>query len=91
MARITSTQLEAFLAFGNASIAVIEVKELVRRSQPDDAAEDLLAELRDAHEQLRELFDQGLDDAVCVLARDVMELASKSIAVLNKEQQRFGS
>ena len=91
MARITSAQLEAFLAFGNASIAVCEVKELARRGQPDDAAEDLLAELRAAHEQLRELFDQGLDDAVCVLARDVMELASKSTAVLNQEQQRSGS
>ena len=91
MARITNAQLEAFLAFGNASIAICEVNELVRRSQPDDAAEDLLAELRDAHEQLRELFDQGLDDAVCVLARDVMELASKSTAVLNQEQQRSGS
>ena len=86
MTRINSDQLEAFLAFGNASIAVCEVKELVRRSQPDDAAEDLLAELRDAHEQLRELFDQGLDDAVCVLARDVMELASRTADVLEQEQ-----
>ena len=91
MARITSAQLEAFLAFGNASIAVCEVKELARRCQPGDAAEDLLAELRDAHEHLRELFDQGLDDAVYVLARDVMELASKSTAVLNQEQQRSGN
>ncbi len=91
MARITSTQLEAFLAFGNASIAVCEVKELARRCQPGDAAEDLLAELRDAHDQLRALFAEGLDDAVCVLARDVMELASKSTAVLNQEQQRSGS
>jgi hypothetical protein len=91
MARITSTQLEAFLAFGNASIAVCEVKELVRRSQPDDATEDLLAELSGAHEQLRGLFAEGLDNAVCVLARDVMELASKSTAELNQEQQRSGS
>ncbi len=51
----------------------------------------MLAELRDAHEQLRELFAEGLDGAVCVLARDVMELASKSTAVLNQEQQRSGS
>ena len=91
MTRITRAQLEAFLAFGNASIAVCEVKELARRCQPGDAAEDLLAELRDAHEHLRELFDQGLDDAVCVLAHDVMELASKSAAVPNQEQQRSGS
>ena len=91
MARITNDQLEAFLAFGSASIAVIEVKALARCRPPSDTAKDLLAELRDAHEHLRELFDQGLDDAVCVLARDVMELASKSTAVLNQEQQRSGS
>ena len=68
-----------------------DVTEELRRCQPGDAAEHLLAELRDAHEQLRELFAEGLDDAVCVLARDVMELASKSTAVLNQEQQRSGS
>ena len=34
MARITGAQLEAFLAFGNASIAVCEVKELARRGSP---------------------------------------------------------
>ena len=59
MARITGAQLEAFLAFGNASIAVCEVKELARRCQPGDAAEDLLAEIRDAHERLRALFAEG--------------------------------
>jgi hypothetical protein len=86
MARITSTQLEAFLAFGNASIAVIEVRELARRSQPGDRATDLLAEIRLAHDQLRALFADGLDDAVCVLARDVMELASRTADVLEQEQ-----
>ena len=56
-----------------------------------DTAEDLLVELSLAHDQLRALFADGLDDAVCVLARDVMDLASKSTAVLNQEQQRSGS
>ena len=86
MSRITSTQLEAFLAFGNASIAVIEVKELARRRPLGDRAKDLLLELRLAHEQLRALFADGLDDAVCVLARDVMELASRMAGVLEQEQ-----
>jgi len=86
MARITSGQLEAFLAFGNASIAVIEVKELARRRPPGDTAKDLLAEVSLVHDQLRALFADGLDDAVCVLARDVMELASRTADVLEQEQ-----
>ena len=86
MARITPDQLEAFLAFGNASIAVIEVKELARRRPPSDTAEDLLAELSLVHDQLRALFADGLDDAVCVLARDVMELASRTADVLEQDQ-----
>jgi hypothetical protein len=86
MSRITSTQLEAFLAFGSASIAVIEVMELARRRPPGKTAEDLLVELRLAHEQLQDLFADGLDDAVCALARDVMELASRTADVLEQEQ-----
>jgi len=86
MARITTAQFEAFLAFGNASIAVIEVKELARRRPPGHTAEDLLAELSLVHDQLRALFADGLDDAVCVLARDVMELASRTADVLEQDQ-----
>ena len=51
-----------------------------------DTAEDLLVELSLAHDQLRALFAEGLDDAVCVLARDVMELASRTADVLEQEQ-----
>jgi hypothetical protein len=36
--------------------------------------------------QLRKLFADGLDDAVIVLARDVMELASETTDVLNQNQ-----
>jgi hypothetical protein len=86
MARITNDQLEAFLAFGNASIAVIEVKELARRRPPGNTARDLLAEVSLVHEQLRKHFADGLDDAVCVLARDVMELASRMADVLEQDQ-----
>jgi hypothetical protein len=49
--------------FGNASIDVTQVKELARSRLVSDVASDLLAEISDAHLQLRELFAQGLDDA----------------------------
>ena len=54
-------------------------------------AGDLLLELKAAHVQLRELFAPGLDDAVIVLARDVMELASETTDVLNQDQGPSGS
>jgi hypothetical protein len=91
MNRITNASIKAFLAFGNASIAVCEVNELARRTQLDDPARDLLAEVRTAHAQLRELFAQGLDDAVIVVARDVMELAFRTTEVLNQDQGPSGS
>ncbi len=90
MTRISSQSLSAFLAFGNASIAVCGVNELVRRGRTDARATDFLVELRTAHVQLREFFDQGHDDAVCALARDVMELASKTTEVLNQDQGPTG-
>jgi hypothetical protein len=83
MARITIAQLEAFLAFGRASIAVCDVRELARRRNVGDASKDLVAELRD-------LFAKGLDDAVCVLAGDVMELASRTADVLKRDQGPSG-
>ena len=91
MNRISNPQLQAFLAFGNASIAVCQVKELARREPSDRRADDLLVEVRDAHVQLRELFADGLDDAVIVQARDVMELASRLAEVLNQDQGPSGS
>ena len=86
MSRISNPQLQAFLAFGNASIAVCQVKELARRAPSDPRADDLLVEIRSAHAQLRDLFADGLDDAVCVRARDVIELASRTAGVLEQEQ-----
>jgi hypothetical protein len=86
MARINRASLETFLAFGNASIAVCQVNELARRTASGARAEDLLVEIRAAHAQLRELFADGLDDAVCVLARDVMELASCVAGLLSQDQ-----
>jgi hypothetical protein len=49
-------------------------------------ARDLLVEIRDAHVRLRELFAEGLDDAVVVLSRDVMDLVSFLTDVLNQEK-----
>jgi hypothetical protein len=85
MARIGKASLRAFLAFGNASIAISEVRELARRRQGDASVDDLLVELRAAHVRLRALFADGLDDAVCALSLDVMELASALTDVLNKD------
>ena len=86
MTRITNPQLEAFLAFGNASIAICEVKELARRRQTSETTGDLLGEIGAAHVRLRELFADGLDDAVLVQASDVMDLASQVAEVLNQMQ-----
>ena len=91
MAGIRNPQLEAFLAFGNASIAVCQVKELARRRESDAVANDLLVEITDAHLRLRELFAQGLDDAVFVLARDVLDLASRMAEMLNQDHGPSGS
>ncbi len=86
MTRITNPQLEAFLTFGNASIAICQVKELARRRPTSETASDLLLEVRAAHVQLRELFANGLDHAVIVQSRDVRELVSRLTEVLNQDQ-----
>jgi hypothetical protein len=87
MTRVSNASLRASLAFGNASIAISEVKKMSRRGQPDASADDLLVKLNAAHVQLRELFAHGLDDAVCALTRDVKELASETTDVLNQDQE----
>jgi len=77
MTRIITASLPAFLAFGNASIAICGVNELARSRQASARAGELLVELRAAHVQLRALFADGLDDAVCALAGDVMEVTTE--------------
>lgn len=91
MTRIGSTQFEVILAFGNASIAACNAKELARRGQLSDETNDLLVEIKAAHVRLRELFSEGLDDAVLVLARDVMDLASRATEILDQEKWPSGS
>jgi hypothetical protein len=91
MTRMSKESLEAFLAFGNASIAVCQVNELARRETSDAPANDLLVGIRAAHAQLRQLFADGLDDAVSVLARDVMELAPPLADAFSQDQGPSGS
>jgi hypothetical protein len=79
------------LGLGDASVAICGVNELARQRQANAQASELLLELRAAHVQLRALFAEGLDDAVCALAGDVMELASCTTHVLNQDQGPSGS
>ena len=87
MGHIDSETFEAFMAFGEASVAFSEVGGLAIRCQPvGDAAGDLLVELRSAHSRLRDLFADGHDDAVCALAPQVIELANRMASALEKDQ-----
>jgi hypothetical protein len=84
------------MAFGKASIAIAKVAGPVNRGQlvgdskdpdaMDPVASDLLVELRSAHARLRDLFADGHDDAVCVLAPQVIELANRVADALGKDQ-----
>jgi hypothetical protein len=89
--RINKASLETFSAFGNASIALCQVHELARRAQPHAPVDDLVIEIRAAHVRLREVFADGLDEAVCVLAHHVMELASRMAEMRNQDQEPSGS
>jgi hypothetical protein len=91
MTRIDKASLETFLAFGKACIAVCQVNELARAIEIDTEAHDQLVEIRAAHAQLRELFADGLDDAVCVLAHHVMDLASRMADAISQDQGPSGS
>jgi len=56
----------------------------------DASTRDLLADVRVAHVRLRELVANGLDNAIGVLAADVLELASET-ADLDQDQGPSGS
>jgi len=56
----------------------------------DASTRDLLADVRVAHVRHRELVANGLDDAIGVLAADVLELASET-ADLDQDQGPSGS
>jgi hypothetical protein len=89
VAHINTETFEAFMAFGNASIAPSEVTGPMIRYRPvsdamDPVASDLLLELGSAHARLRDLFADGHDDAVCALAPLVVELAKCMADALGK-------
>jgi hypothetical protein len=91
MGHIDNETFEAFMAFGSASIAFSEMVGPVIRCRPvgdamDPVAVDLGVELRSAHSRLRDLFADGHDDAVCALAPQVIELASRMADALGKDQ-----
>jgi hypothetical protein len=96
MGHIASETFGAFMAFGEASMAFSEVTGAVIRGRlagdaidsddMDPVASDLLVELRSAHARLRDLFADGHDDAVCALAPQVIELASRMADALGKDQ-----
>jgi hypothetical protein len=90
MGHIDSETFDAFMAFGEASIAFSEVAGPVIQCQPvGDAmapvASDLLVELGSAHSRLRDLFAEGHDDAVCALAPLIIELANRMADALGKD------
>ena len=86
MGHIDSGTFEAFMAFGNASVAFSGVAGLEVGCPPVDDAFDLLVELRSAHAQLRDHFADGHDDAVCALAPLVIDLANRMADALGKDQ-----
>jgi hypothetical protein len=90
VAQTNTETFEAFMAFGEASIAFSRVTGSVNRSElaGDSTASvplDLLVELGSAHSRLRDLFADGHDDAVCALAPLVIELANRMADALGKD------
>ena len=80
---LTSQGLEACLAFGAASLAVMEASDdLSRTGVSDGPASASYDELILAHDQLRRLFAGGAVDGVPELALSVMVLAERTISLL---------
>jgi hypothetical protein len=86
VAHINTGTFEAFMAFGEASMAFSEVAGPVIPFHPAGDAVDLLLELGSAHSRLRDLFAEGHDAAVCGLAPQVIELANRMADALGKDQ-----
>ena len=88
MAHITRQGFEACMAFGEASLAVAHVAELLRLQVPDGPTGDLLAELEAAHHRLRDLFDLGEDPAVHTVALSVLVLAARTTEAMREDRNR---
>jgi hypothetical protein len=88
MANITREGFETCMAFGEASLAVADVAELLRLQVPDGPTGDLLAELEATHHRLRELLDLGEDPAVHTLALSVLVLAARATEAIREARNR---
>ncbi len=91
MGRIGSQALEAFIAFGTASVAVMEVAELGARVSPGRQALELFAEIEVSHTALRALFAEGHDGAVCALALSILVLAERTEDALVQDMDLPGT
>ncbi len=83
MARITNEGLEACLAFGIASTAVMLVGELMTQVQAGRPALDLFVGSQLPTHGSVFSSPQGHDDALCALAQKVLELAKRTEDALN--------
>ena len=88
MAHITREGLETCMAFGEASLAVAGILELLRLQVPDGPSGALLAELEAAHHRLRHQFDLGEDGAVHTLALGVLVLAARTEEAIREDSNR---
>jgi len=72
---ITDAGFEACMAFGAASLAVMDAR--ARAADGGGADADALQEVCQAHDKLRELFALGATDGVAELALSVMVMAER--------------
>ena len=83
MPRITTAAVEACLAYGAASLAVMEARaELERSGSLETEVAAARDELLSAHLALGELLSHGADDTVPGMALSVMVLADRTLWVL---------
>ena len=80
---LTPQGLESCLAFGAASLAVMEAaEELERAGAHEGPAAASYRELATSHDRLRRLFADGATDGLPELALSVMVLAERTVSLL---------
>jgi len=80
---ISPQAVEACVAFGSASLAVMAAREqFARRGAAGGPAEESYQDLVLAHEELRRLFATGTSEGVPELALTVMVLADRATSLL---------
>jgi len=80
----------ALLAFGGASLAVLDVQERSQARESVHRPGDLLDELELLHARLRCHFACGQDESVVELSRTVVELAARIVELLRQDRDRSG-